>query len=261
MASKQVLPSRMALQQTKVRLKGAKKGHELLKKKADALKKTFRTVMLAIIDFKKRMGKEFSEAMFALAEANFAAGDFGNNLADQVKSRSNIRLTVAATNVAGVHLPKFALRGEEQEKSDDKTMLGLTGGGKAITKCRDKFMNFLKLLTEIASYQTQFITLDEVIKVTNRRVNGLEYVVIPRIANNIKWIEKELDEMEREDFFRLKRVTDKKKEAKLQEFLEKQAAQEKAAAAGKTEDDHTDEVAEGEGASIFENDDDDGLVF
>ena len=69
----------------------------------------------------------------------------------------------------------------------------------------------MKTLIDIASLQTQFITLDEVIKVTNRRVNALEYVVIPRIQFNIKYIEKELDEEDREDFFRLKRVTDKKK--------------------------------------------------
>lgn len=255
MASKQVLPSRMALQQTKIKLTGAKKGHELLKKKSDALKKCFREVMIKIIDFKKRMGKEFSEAMFALAEANFAAGDFGNNLADQVKSRSNMRLMVSATNVAGVNLPRFGLRGEEQEKSDDKTMLGLTGGGKAITKCRDKFMNFLKLLTEIASYQTQFVTLDEVIKVTNRRVNGLEFVVIPRIISNIKYIEKELDEQEREDFFRLKKVTDKKKEAKQLEQDEKAKAKEKAEEGGHHEEEEKHED------SIFNNEEDNDLVF
>ena len=70
------------------------------------------------------------------------------------------------------------------------------------------------MLVEIASLQTQFVTLDEVIKVTNRRVNALEYVVIPRIEFTIKYIEKELDEQDREDFFRLKIVTDKKKEEK-----------------------------------------------
>lgn len=90
-------------------------------------------------------------------------------------------------------------------------MLGLTGGGQAISKCKDKFTKFLRTLIDIASLQTQFITLDEVIKVTNRRVNALEYVVIPRIKDTISYIEKELDEESREDFFRLKRVTDKKK--------------------------------------------------
>ena len=64
---------------------------------------------------------------------------------------------------------------------------------------------------DIASLQTQYFTLDEVIKITNRRVNALEFVVIPRIDWTIKYIEKELDERDREDFFRLKRVQDKKK--------------------------------------------------
>ena len=253
--SKQVLPSRMALQQQKVKLKAAKKGHELLKKKSDALKKAFREVMLKILDTKKKMGVQFSEAMLSLAEANFAAGDFGRNVTDQVKTRSNIRLAVAADNIAGVHLPKFSLRGEQREESDesdDKSMLGLTGGGKAINKCREKFANFLKLLIQIASLQTQFMTLDEVIKVTLRRVNALEFVVVPRIQETISFIDKELDEQAREDFFRLKRVTDNKKKEKEKEL---KALEDK----GKG-----DNAEEGEGnqeTAIFEDEEDEEVVF
>ena len=201
----------MNLMLAKGQLVGAKKGHEFLKKKADALKKAFRETMIKIIDVKKRMGREFNEAMLALAEANFAAGDFGRNVVDQVKSKSNIRLSVAIDNIAWVYLPKYAITNGDHKENDDKAMLGLTGGGKAIAKCREKFSNFLKLLILIASYQTQFITLNEVIKVTNRRVNALEYVIVPRIQNLISHIDLELGELEREEFFRLKKVTDKKK--------------------------------------------------
>ena len=56
--------------------------------------------------------------------------------------------------------------------------------------------------------------MDRVIQVTNRRVNALEFVVIPKIDEIITWIEGELDELDREDFYRLKCVQDKKKEAK-----------------------------------------------
>lgn len=58
----------------------------------------------------------------------------------------------------------------------------------------------LKLLVELASLQTAFIILDEVIKVTNRRVNAIEHVIIPRTENTIAYINSELDELDREEF-------------------------------------------------------------
>lgn len=62
--------------------------------------------------------------------------------------------------------------------------------------------------------QTSFVTLDEVIKVTNRRVNAIEHVIIPKIEKTLAYITSELDEREREEFFRLKKVQEKKKQAK-----------------------------------------------
>ncbi len=64
----------------------------------------------------------------------------------------------------------------------------------------------MRVLIQLAGLQTAFITLDEVIKVTSRRVNALENVVIPNIVDNIQYIISELDELEREDFSRLKKV-------------------------------------------------------
>jgi len=54
--------------------------------------------------------------------------------------------------------------------------------------------------------QTSFVTLDEVIKITKRRVNAIEHVIIPRIENTISYISTELDEAEREEFYRLKKI-------------------------------------------------------
>ena len=54
--------------------------------------------------------------------------------------------------------------------------------------------------------QTAFVILDEVIKVVNRRVNAIEHIIIPRTENTIKYINSELDELDREEFYRLKKV-------------------------------------------------------
>ena len=246
----------MNLQLFKQKKVGAKKGYDLLKKKSDALKKAFREIMQKILDAKKRMGKDYSESLLALAEANFAAGDFSKAVFDSVSTRTGVRLNVSSDNVAGVHLPAFTLRGDAGvNDSDDRSMLGLTGGGQAIQKCRDRFQKFLKSLIEIATLQTKFVTLDEVIQVTNRRVNALEFVVIPRIDFTINYIEKELDEESREDFFRLKRVTDNKKEKKLEDA--KHAQQRADAEASETG--QGGEMHEGN-EEIFE-DEDDGIVF
>ncbi len=68
------------------------------------------------------------------------------------------------------------------------------------------FGGTLDLLVKLASLQRSFIILENAIKLSNRRANALENIVEPKTANTIKYIISELDEMEREDFFRLKLV-------------------------------------------------------
>ena len=90
-------------------------------------------------------------------------------------------------------------------------------------------------MIELASLQCAFVTLDEAIKTTNRRVNALEHTIIPKLENTILYIKGELDELEREEFFRLKKIQGKKQEAKeKQEKLDKQAKQEEEQQASKT---------------------------
>lgn len=72
------------------------------------------------------------------------------------------------------------------------------------------------------------MTLDEALKITNRRVNALEFVLIPKIQNIIAYIEQELDEEAREDFTRLKKVTENKKKEKAAGQKEADAKEEEA---------------------------------
>merc|ERR1712228_369716 len=75
---------------------------------------------------------------------------------------------------------------------------------------------------KLASLQTSFQQLDEAMKVTNRRVNALDNVVIPKLENTMRYISSELDEREREDLFRLKKVVSKRREIiKLQKNTER----------------------------------------
>ena len=79
-------------------------------------------------------------------------------------------------------------------------------------KAKDVYQKAVETLVELASLQTAFVILDEVIKATNRRVNAIEHVIIPKYENTIKYIISELDEQDREEFFRLKKVQGKKKD-------------------------------------------------
>merc|ERR1711990_434892 len=106
-------------------------------------------------------------------------------------------------------------------------------GGKVVATARETHSETLEVMIKMASLQTSFVTLDEAIKSTSRRVNALEYVVIPKIEEIISYIKSEMDEMEREEFFRVKKVTEKKKQKIQAEFdelrKEAQAAAAKAA--------------------------------
>lgn len=73
-----VFPSRGAQTTMKLRLKGAQKGHSLLKKKSDALQLRFRMILKKIVETKQTMGEVMKEASFSLAEAKFASGDFNH---------------------------------------------------------------------------------------------------------------------------------------------------------------------------------------
>lgn len=213
-----VVPSRMSLQQVKGKLSGATKGHSMLKKKSDALLVRFRSILSDIMEKKEGAGEESREAMLALALAKYAYGDSLQHTVIENVDDASLRVKMSPDNVAGVTIPVFSRHGKGLQDDDGKdaagkgavTLAGLSKGGEQIQDARKSFADTLELLVKLASLQTSFIILDEAIKLTNRRVNALENVVKPKLENTIAYIISELDEMEREEFFRLKLVQKKK---------------------------------------------------
>jgi len=204
-----VPPTRMNQQVFKGKKTAAESGHKLLKKKADALKVKFRDYAKMIAETKGSMSTDATTAFFSLTQAEYAAGNFKQKVTEGTLT-ARVRVGAGVDNIAGVKLPVFTIY--DTGAAPDNQSLGLVGGGKKIVAVREKFTVFLAQLIKLASLQTSFVTLDEAMKVTNRRVNALENVTIPKIQSVLDYIERELDELEREDFTRLKLVQSKKED-------------------------------------------------
>ncbi|KAL8655577.1 MAG: hypothetical protein Q9210_000787 [Variospora velana] len=209
-----VFPTRQSLGAMNNKLKGAQTGHSLLKRKSEALTKRFREITRRIDEAKRKMGRVMQIAAFSLAEVTYAVGgDIGYQIQESAKAAS-FRVRTKQENVSGVFLPQF-----ESYQTEGKNDFGLTGlgkGGQQVQRCRETYTRAVETLVELASLQTAFVILDEVIKVVNRRAdqssscNFREHVIIPRTENTIKYINSELDELDREEFYRLKKVKNNK---------------------------------------------------
>ncbi|KAL9600385.1 MAG: hypothetical protein Q9219_003235 [cf. Caloplaca sp. 3 TL-2023] len=203
-----VFPTRQSLGAMSNKLKGAQTGHSLLKRKSEALTKRFREITRRIDEAKRKMGRVMQIAAFSLAEVTYAVGgDIGYQIQESAKA-ATFRVRTKQENVSGVFLPQF-----ESYQTEGKNDFGLTGlgkGGQQVQRCRETYTRAVETLVELASLQTAFVILDEVIKVVNRRVNAIEHVIIPRTENTIKYINSELDELDREEFYRLKKVKNNK---------------------------------------------------
>lgn len=224
----------MTLQTFKGKLVGANKGHRLLKQKRDALKAKFQALLKEIVETKLEVGNGLKDAAFSLAKAQWAnAGDEITSTVLERAKRPSITCKLTADNVAGVKLPVFKMLHDPTKDTAVQT-IGVAHGGAVISACRETYFKAVVALIKLASLQTAFSTLDEEIKMTSRRVNALEYVIIPRIEVMITDIEQELDEQARDDFIRIKKVVQKKKEKIARELIEQKAENAEKAARGIT---------------------------
>lgn len=199
----------MTLGVMKGKLKGAQTGYSLLKRKSEALTKRFRDITRRIDDAKRKMGRVMQTAAFSLAEVSYATGgNIAFQVQESISNKARFKVKARQENVSGVYLPQF--EADIDTSINDFKMTGLGRGGQQIQRAREVYSKAVETLVDLASLQTAFVILDDVIKVTNRRVNAIEHVIIPRTENTIAYINSELDELDREEFYRLKKVQEKK---------------------------------------------------
>ena len=126
----------------------------------------FRDMAKEIASAKETMSEECAGAFFSITAAEYAAGAFKGKVLEG-NFTASVRVSASVDNVAGVKLPVFQ---SMETGHDGREALGLASGGKKIDACRDKFTQLLEMMIKLASLQTSFVTMDEALKVTNRRV-------------------------------------------------------------------------------------------
>src|SRR6201999_4153805 len=111
----------------------------------------------------------------------------GEDVVDEVQEEAKsarFQLRTKQENGSGVFLP--TIESYTTECNNDFGLTGLGTGGQQVQRCRETYARAVETLVELASLQTAFVILDEVIKIVNRRVNAIEHVIIPRTENTIK---------------------------------------------------------------------------
>lgn len=169
------------------------------------------------------LNQQLQQAYVRLFEATLAMGGRNANhqIIQSIQGDATLKLRVENESVGGVALTKFVPLIEDSGDCSTATIHGSTNqqpvewaglgrGGSQLQLCKEEFCTLLNCLVKFASLQLAHSTLDRVIQTTNRRVNALEHVLLPKIEHSIQYVGEELDEQEREEFYRLKKVQSKK---------------------------------------------------
>lgn len=201
MARINVNPTRMELKKLKTRLKTATRGHKLLKDKSDEMIRRFSVLIKRNKTLRDEVEKELSSVLkeFALAKALMPAADLESAF---MLPSSSLELNLGTTSIMNVAVPQITVT----EKSGGAYPYAFTGVTSEADYSVRKIAGVLKRLAELAEVEKQVAMLADEIEKNKRRVNALEYVMIPQLEETIRYISSKLDENERAATTRLMKV-------------------------------------------------------
>lgn len=211
----EVHPTRTELLQRKNQINLASQGRDLLSEKRDALLMEFMSVMDQVLESSRRLQKASAAASYALAIAKAVDGSVTLR-STAMATKGEVEIDITGSYIMGVPVP------EVEKKSIKKSALkrgySLTGVTSRINETAERFEKEIDMVIEIAAVETKLRRLGEEIQKTRRRVNALDYVVVPQLKEQVKYIQSTLDERSREELFRIKKVKksiEAKKKAKF----------------------------------------------
>ncbi len=204
--SKTITPTRMVLNQLKGRLKTAARGHKLLKDKRDELMRQFMDVIRLNKELRNRVEAGLTEAFGALTVASAVMSP---ELLEQalMYPRQSVELSVKYRNIMSVNVPQYSFSTKTADASEIYPY-GFAQTSGELDVAMQAISSVFEDMLELARVEKTMQLLAEEIEKTRRRVNALEYVMIPEMEENIRYISMKLAENENATKVRLMKVKD-----------------------------------------------------
>lgn len=200
-------PTRMELLNVKRRVQLAEKGHRLLKEKRDALMIEFMSTAREAENTADRTVSQLMKARESMLVANAVVG-LSELKSLSLASERKTEVEIKYRSVMGVHLPKIS-RPTFERKPDERDF-SITLTHPLVDDVSGEYEKTASCVLELLEVESTLKALSEETKRTKRRVNALEYNIIPKLKNTRKYIEMRLSELDRERFHRLKLVKKKR---------------------------------------------------
>lgn len=204
MASSTITPTRMVLNQLKGRLKTARRGHKLLKDKRDELMRQFMDVVKQNKALRIRVEEGLTQAFAAM---QVASSIMSSEMLEQalLYPRQSVELGMDFKNIMSVNVPLYHFTTKNNDPSEIYPY-GFAQTSGELDDALDKLARVFEDMLELAQVEKTMQLLAEEIEKTRRRVNALEYVMIPELEGNIKYISMKLEENENATKVRLLKV-------------------------------------------------------